>query len=87
MTCKHVLLHWLVCLLAGVAYELNGKRLPLGYMPTRLSELAAVKVVYEGECANPCKFLHAFMLSELPGWKEDISRCRRFRDLPTPAQV
>jgi adenylosuccinate synthase len=55
---------------AGVAYSLNGKRLPPGLMPSVLEDLAQVKVEYES----------------FPGWKCDISKARTYEELPVNAQ-
>jgi len=54
----------------GVAYEINGRRLPNGYMPSTLAELASCKVVYE----------------TVPGWKCDISKVETFEGLPSAAK-
>jgi hypothetical protein len=35
--------------LAGVAYKIDGKRLPQGLMPSTLKELEKVQVEYESE--------------------------------------
>ncbi len=61
-----------------------------------LSELDTIKVCvayeYEGHRHNrlPCHqtiFHHAKAIyEELPGWREDISGCRRFKDLPKEAR-
>jgi len=55
----------------GVAYKLNGNVLPAGMMPSTLRELAAVEVIYE----------------TLPGWQSDISKIKKFEDLPTNAKA
>jgi adenylosuccinate synthase len=54
----------------GVGYEINGKRLPDGQMPSRLEDLAQVKVIYES----------------MKGWKKDISKITRYNDLPIEAK-
>jgi len=54
----------------GVAYEIEGKKLPKGYMPATLTELAKVKVVYE----------------TMPGWKSDISKITEYEKLPQAAR-
>lgn len=54
----------------GVAYKINGKRLPPAYMPSLLSELAQVEVEYE----------------TVPGWQSDIANCKTIADLPAAAQ-
>ena len=54
----------------ATSYTLQGRTLPAGYMPATLNELGAVQVVYE----------------EVPGWSEDISRCRSIQQLPANAQ-
>jgi len=56
---------------SGAHYTLDGKRLPEGYMPAQLDDLGRIEVEYE----------------TLPGWKEDISKCRSFNDLPANAQA
>jgi len=55
----------------GTHYIIKGQRLPAGYMPSTLSELAEVQVEYE----------------IMPGWTEDISTCQTLRELPTNAQA
>jgi len=55
----------------GVAYRLKGKVLPPGLMPSLLSDLSAVEVIYE----------------TMPGWQKDISKVTRFQDLPPQAQA
>lgn len=55
----------------GVAYEVDGVRLPDGRMPSTLRELSAVKVVYES----------------MPGWTEDISECTDYDQLPANARA
>lgn len=55
----------------GVAYLLNGERLPPGLMPSQLEDLGKVKVEYE----------------TFKGWKSDISKCRKFEELPSNAQA
>ena len=54
----------------GIAYTINGKRLPDRYMPSTLIELSQVQVEYE----------------DVPGWNEDISRCKTVNDLPINAK-
>ncbi|KAH9256851.1 adenylosuccinate synthase [Batrachochytrium salamandrivorans] len=54
----------------GVAYEIDGKVLPNGQMPSRLEDLAKVKVVYE----------------TMPGWEQDISKITKYSDLPVQAR-
>lgn len=54
----------------GYAYELNGQQLPPGSMPATIEELAKAKVLYK----------------TVPGWKEDISKCSKYEDLPAAAQ-
>jgi len=54
----------------GVAYKLNGQRLPAASMPSLLSDLAKVQVEYETH----------------KGWQCDISKCRKFSELPSTAQ-
>jgi adenylosuccinate synthase len=54
----------------ATSYTINGKSIPAGYMPSTLDELGAVEVQYE----------------ELPGWSEDLSRCRSIDQLPSAAQ-
>lgn len=44
--------------------------MPDGYMPASLEQLAAVEPVY----------------AEVPGWQDDISKCRNFDDLPPNAK-
>eukprot|EP00940_MAST-03C_sp_MAST-3C-sp2_P002522 g2522.t1 len=55
----------------GVAYALDGERLPFGVMPSTLEDLERVEVIYE----------------TLPGWKTSIAECRTFADLPKEAQA
>jgi adenylosuccinate synthase len=55
----------------GVAYEIDGKRLPLGAMPSTLDDLESVEVVYE----------------TMPGWKTSIAHCRDFEELPAEARA
>ena len=55
----------------GVAYKLNGQRLPRGAMPATLEDLGRVEVEYE----------------TMPGWKTDISGARTFEELPGNAQA
>lgn len=54
----------------GTHYEINGKKLRHGEMPSTLDRLAKVEVIYES----------------MPGWKTDISEARQFNELPTEAQ-
>merc|ERR1740122_949458 len=57
----------------AVAYrnvEMTEVRLPSGYFPSHLKDLEKVVCEYE----------------TLEGWKEDISRCRKFADLPANAK-
>ena len=54
----------------GVAYKVNGQRLPPGMMPSTLDDLEAVEVEYES----------------MPGWKTSIAHCRTFEELPSEAQ-
>jgi len=57
----------------AVAYrnaEMTEVRLPSGYFPSHLRDLQKVVCEYE----------------TLDGWKEDISKCRRFSDLPPNAK-
>jgi len=57
----------------AVAYRNIGMtevRLPSGYFPSHLEDLKKIVCEYE----------------TLEGWEEDISKCRRFTDLPTSAQ-
>jgi adenylosuccinate synthase len=54
----------------GVAYEIDGVRLPEGQMPARLTDLAKVKVVYEA----------------MPGWQKDITKITKYSDLPVQAR-
>lgn len=53
----------------GVEYKLDGKTLEWGDMPATNDVLARVEVVYE----------------ELEGWLTDISKCRKFANLPDNA--
>ena len=53
-----------------VAYKIDGKVLPKGYFPDHLEDLAKVEVEYE----------------EVPGWKEDIAKCRSVAELPENAR-
>jgi len=55
----------------GVAYKLRGELLPAGLMPSLLSDLASVEVVYE----------------TFKGWQTDISKINKFDKLPYQAQV
>jgi len=55
----------------GVAYELDGRVLEYGEMPANIDALARVKVVYE----------------EFSGWLTDISKCKRYCDLPQKAII
>lgn len=55
----------------GVAYTIDGQRLPDGAMPSTLQELAKVEVEYE----------------TMPGWKTSIADCRSFDELPPQAQA
>jgi len=54
----------------GVAYTINGERLPYGFMPSTLDGLGKVEVEYESH----------------DGWMCDISECTKFEDLPQNAQ-
>lgn len=54
----------------GVAYMLDGKRLPDGLMPANLKDYARVTVEYE----------------TMKGWSQDISKARKFSELPVEAQ-
>lgn len=54
----------------GVAYVVDGKRLPNGQMPSTLSGLSKVEVEYE----------------TMPGWKTDISQIIEYDDLPAAAK-
>jgi len=56
----------------GVKYKdkVTGKLLPEGSFPAHLDDLANVEVQYE----------------DLPGWTEDLSKARSFKDLPKAAQ-
>lgn len=54
----------------GVAYSIDGKRLPKGAMPSTLIDLAKVEVEYES----------------MPGWKTDISKITEYDDLPVQAR-
>jgi adenylosuccinate synthase len=54
----------------GVAYVYGGTKLPPGSMPADLKILSNVKVEYE----------------TLPGFEEDISKCKKFEELPENAQ-
>lgn len=54
----------------GVAYSVDGKRLPDGMMPSTLIDLGKVKVEYE----------------TMPGWSCDISKVTAYKDLPKEAQ-
>jgi len=53
----------------GIAYKLDGKLLEYGEMPATNDMLSRVEVVYE----------------EHEGWLTDISKCRRFDELPKRA--
>ncbi|GBG34271.1 Adenylosuccinate synthetase [Hondaea fermentalgiana] len=57
----------------GVAYKSKstGERLPAGFMPSTISGLYDVEVVYE----------------TLPGWKTSIAEARTFEELPSNAQA
>ena len=55
----------------GVDYYVDGAKLPRGYMPPGLDELAKVELEY----------------LVFPGWTEDISGCATFSDLPANAQA
>lgn len=54
----------------GVAYEFDGDVLPDGMMPSNLDDLARVQVKYE----------------VMKGWKKDISKVRKYEDLPQEAR-
>jgi adenylosuccinate synthase len=54
----------------GVAYKINGERLPKGAMPSTLIDLAKVEVEYE----------------TMPGWKCDISKFASYDELPQAAK-
>jgi len=54
----------------GTHYEIDGKRLAEGEMPSTINKLSKVKVIYE----------------TVPGWKCDISKARTFNELPHQAQ-
>eukprot|EP00457_Paulinella_chromatophora_P006472 gb/GEZN01006490.1/.p1 GENE.gb/GEZN01006490.1/~~gb/GEZN01006490.1/.p1 ORF type:complete len:486 (-),score=66.08 gb/GEZN01006490.1/:168-1625(-) len=54
----------------GVSYEMKGRKLPPGEMPSTLEKLGQVKTVYE----------------TVPGWHCDISKARSWDDLPENAQ-
>lgn len=54
----------------GVAYELDGRRLPDAQMPSRLTDLSRVKVVYE----------------TMPGWQADITKITDYNKLPVQAR-
>jgi len=58
-----------VCI--GVAYKVDGERLPYGTMPSTLKGLGKVEVEYE----------------TMPGWKTDISKIDSFDDLPANAKA
>lgn len=49
----------------GVAYKINGERLPLGSMPSTLEELAKVEVEYES--ASRAQLSNAVFRSPVPG--------------------
>ena len=51
-------------------YRIKDRVLPDGYMPASLEQLAQVEPVYE----------------TLPGWKEDITQCKTYSELPYNAQ-
>jgi len=55
----------------GVAYKVNGERLPLGTMPSTLADLAQVEMEYVS----------------LPGWQEDIFGCSSWEALPKNAKL
>lgn len=55
----------------GVAYKINGERLPPGMMPSTLEDLENVEVEYE----------------TMPGWKTSLAKCRSFEELPTEAKA
>ena len=54
----------------GKKYKINGNSLPLGLMPSTIEELAQVEVEYES----------------MEGWKEDISKCQSYDELPDNAK-
>lgn len=53
-----------------VGYKMNGEALPLGTLPADLDQLAQCVPVYE----------------TLPGWSEDLSKCKKRADLPLNAE-
>lgn len=55
----------------GVAYQVDGKTLPYGAMPATLNGLSKVEVVYE----------------TMPGWKTDISKVKKYEELPANAKA
>jgi len=55
----------------GVAYKVNGERLPLGTMPSTLADLAQVEMEYVS----------------VPGWEEDIFGCSSWEALPENAKL
>lgn len=55
----------------GVAYEVNGQRLPRGFFPSTLEDLKQAKVIYK----------------TLPGWKTQTRHCRTIAELPKNAQT
>eukprot|EP01108_Squamamoeba_japonica_P003141 TRINITY_DN2593_c0_g1_i3.p2 TRINITY_DN2593_c0_g1~~TRINITY_DN2593_c0_g1_i3.p2 ORF type:complete len:448 (+),score=303.15 TRINITY_DN2593_c0_g1_i3:87-1430(+) len=60
----------LASLQLGVAYMLDGARLPFGSLPASLDDLARCEVVYES----------------FDGWTDDISQCTARADLPPAAE-
>jgi len=54
----------------GTHYVIDGERLPDGSMPSTLADLSKVSLEY----------------LTVPGWQEDISKCKNFEDLPINAQ-
>lgn len=55
----------------GVAYKIDGVTLPSGMMPSTLGALSKVEVEYE----------------TLKGWKTDISKIKKYEDLPAEAKA
>jgi len=54
----------------GVSYSIDGRVLPRGLMPSHLSDLAKVTVNYQ----------------TLKGWKCDITKVRKYEELPREAR-
>jgi adenylosuccinate synthase len=53
-----------------VGYTLNGVAMPLGTLPADLDQLAQCEPIYE----------------TLPGWSDDLAKCKRRADLPPNAE-